>query len=144
MAKTSNYDIVVNNFHCSYRLLCYDTIIIKNLDLDPLFLSMSIMNFIKRTRFQNDVLLIAVGLVGAFGALTVIYGAVASGDRGLLPENYNITAKKSQILAMVESRDLLTNNEKEIIGKELIGEKVKMYHFTEKEIGQILNALNKD
>ena len=101
------------------------------------------MNFINNSNFQNDALLIAVGIVGAFGALVIIYtNAVFGGQNFFFQNDYDIDAKKSQILAMVQTKNFLTGKEKDAIIKELIGEKVKMFSFTDNEIEKILSAVN--
>lgn len=102
------------------------------------------MNFITRTNLQNDILLILVGFVGAFGALVMVYSVFFGFRENLVTNENNLTVKKSQILAMVQSKNLLTKSEKDIIGRELIGERIKMYSFTDREINKILEALNKN
>lgn len=102
---------------------------------------MIIMN---RPSLQNDVLLVAVGIVGVFGALLMLYTSFNFGDQKSLNKNADIIVKKSQILATVSTRDFLTQPEKDAIIKELIGEKIKEFKFSQDEIDRILSILNKN
>ncbi|HEY9584619.1 MAG TPA: hypothetical protein VJI33_03520 [Candidatus Paceibacterota bacterium] len=103
------------------------------------------MSFFHHTNFLNDILLIAVGLVGGLGALMMIYQSSILVFNNFSVENYqDIGFKKSQILAMVQSKDLLTLPEKKAIINEIVGDKAKMYEFSDDELDKILEALNKN
>lgn len=102
------------------------------------------MDLLKHTNLQNDLLLIAVGVVGALGAIVMIYASVTFSSVKFTESSQDLLMKKSRILAMVESKEFLTSGEKEIITRELIGEKIKIFSFTPEEINKILTALNKD
>jgi len=103
------------------------------------------MNFVKHPNLKSDILLIAIGIVGVFGSLSIIYSGANSGSQKYTYQNgYSLAEKKSQILAMVGSKDFLTQWEKESIVKELIGEKIKTYSFSQEESDKILQALNKN
>src|SRR3989344_3142549 len=102
------------------------------------------MNFINRTNFHDDIMLIAVGIVGTLGGLMIIYTSAFGSQDFSLVNTSSLDFKKAQILAMVQSKDLLTEREKEMVSKELIGEKVQMYSFSDGQIKKILDALNKN
>ena len=102
------------------------------------------MNFISRTNFHDDILLIAVGIVGTLGGLMIIYSSAFGSQNFSSVNGASLDFKKAQILAMVQSKDLLTEREKEMVSKELIGERVQMYDFSDSQIKKILDALNKN
>jgi hypothetical protein len=95
----------------------------------------------KKNTLIAVVLLVAVVLVGWFifrPMLTSKNGTPAG--TALTPEQ---TAVKTAILKRVNDKKPLSAAEKQNIFKNLIGAKVKQYHFTNEELTKILEALNK-
>lgn len=92
-------------------------------------------------------MLIAVGVVAGLAGVLVIFSQsfVFSGSSRAADVNSNsISYQKARILALVETKNFLTPNEKDAIGRAIIGERVKMYNFTNEEINKVINALNKN
>lgn len=103
------------------------------------------MSFLKHKNLIDDVLLITVGIVGALGAVMIIYQNFVPVHGFFLKENTgNVELKKSQILATVSLKNLLTLEQKNAIISDILGDKVKMYGFSDDELEKILEALNKN
>lgn len=100
----------------------------------------------ERKKVLDDIMLMVVGAVCALAGILVIsnYFYISSNNSIRNINSGDIMIKKSQILAMVEEKTVLTPAQKAMISAAIIGNKVKMYNFTDQEINEIITVFNKN